>query len=194
MKIECIGEYGLSQSLFGLGLSHGLTSGINSWAGVPEDVKERLHKVAEKLCAKDGGHNKFLRQIEFWWDATFPRFLWQEVDQYRVGVTTQSESTIHTIMSRDLTQEDFEEPIHPWALEVLNLLIGDYKKSKNGHLFMQLKNDLPEGFLQRRVWSLSLAQMKNIYHQRKAHRLPQWKSICEAFVDATPEFLRGIYA
>lgn len=193
MKIELIDMYGIEPALFGIGLSHGLTSGYEDFASLTPELRQRLYGVAEKLCAKDGGHNKFLRQIMFWWDATFPRYLWQEVDQYRVGVTTQSESTMHTIMSRDLTQEDFEDPIHPGALEVLNLLIGDYKKSKNGHLFMQLKNDLPEGFLQRRVWSLSLAQMKNIYHQRRNHRLPQWKMICDAFVENTPMWLRGIY-
>ena len=193
MKIELFDMYGVEPALFGIGLSHGLTSGYEDWASLTPELRKRLYEVAEKLAPKDGGHNKFLRQIAFWWDATFPRFLWQEVDQYRIGVTTQSESTMHTIMSRDLAQEDFEQPIHPGALEVLNLLIGDYKKSKNGHLFMQLKNDLPEGFLQRRIWTLSLANMKNIYHQRKSHRLPQWRDICEAFVEATPDFLRGIY-
>ena len=73
-------------------------------------------------------------------------------DQYRIGVTTQSESTIHRIMHRELSQSDFERPIsHPYLYH-LNLLIKKYKETKDKELFFQLKNDLPEGFLQRRIW------------------------------------------
>ncbi len=193
MKIELFDMCGIEPALFGIGLSHGLTSGCENWASLTPEFRKHLYEVAEKLAPKDGGHNKFLRQIEFWWDATFPRFLWQEVDQYRIGVTTQSESTMHTIMHRELTQDDFETPIPIDHLYHLNRLIAKYKETKSEEMFLLLKNDLQEGFLQRRVWSLSLASMKNIYHQRKHHRLPQWRGICEAFVEATPDFLRGIY-
>lgn len=203
MKIELINCRGFNAALFGIGLSHGLTSGkrpedISDPVGdeMPNELRERLEKVAGRLAPMDGGHNKFLRQIVYWWDATLPRFLWQEVDQYRIGVTTQSESTMHTIMHRNLVQDDFEEPIHPTILEHVNGCINFYKiaSPENKQVwFLKLKNELPEGFLQRRVWSMSLANMKNIYHQRRNHRLPQWKQICEAFVEATPDFLRGMY-
>jgi hypothetical protein len=36
--------------------------------------------------------------------------------------------------------------------------------------------------------------MKNIWRQRRSHRLPQWRQVCSAFAEATPEFLRGVYA
>ena len=200
MKIELINCRGFNAALFGIGLSHGLTSGkrledIGSPVGdeMPNDLRERLEKVAGRLAPMDGGHNKFLRQIAYWWDATFPRFLWQEVDQYRIGVTTQSESTMHTITHRELTQDDFEYEIHPFILGGLNGLIEGYRETKSDKAFLLLKNQLPEGFLQRRVWSLSLANMKNIYAQRKNHRLPQWQIVCQAFVEETPIWLRGIY-
>ncbi len=199
MKIELMGSAGFVSALFGIGLSYGLTSGksaddIHPFAEpVDENLHDRLIKIASNLCTKNGGEDKFLRQITYWWDATFPRFLWQEVDQYRIGVTTQSESTMHTLMHRDLVQEDFEDEIYKETLFNINQLIKIYRETKSEEAFLQVKNILPEGFLQRRVWSMSLANMKNIYHQRKSHRLPQWKLICEAFVKATPEFLRGIY-
>ena len=200
MKIELIESAGIVPALFGIGLSHGLTSGkktddIHPFAEPrDENLWDRLTHVATKLAPKDGGHNKFLRQIVFWWDATFPRFLWQEVDQYRIGVTTQSESTMHTIAKRNLTYGDFEEPISPSLLNYLNDVIKKYNETNDLGLFMWLKNILPEGFLQRRIWSLSLANMKNIHAQRKSHRLPQWQTICSSFVEATPEFLRGVYS
>ena len=193
MKIDFLGTSGVDAALLGLGLSYGLTSEYSSMYYVPEETKKRLYQIAGKLACKGGGEDKFLRQIVYWWDATFPRFLWQEVDQYRIGVTTQSESTIHTIMHRELTQDDFEYDISLFQLDYLNRLIAKYKETKSEEAFLKLKNGLPEGFLQRRVWSLSLANMKNIYAQRHRHRLPQWHLVCQAFVDATPGFLQGIY-
>ena len=44
-----------------------------------------------------------------------------------------------------------------------------------------------------RIWQLSLAQMLNIYRQRKAHRLQEWRQVCDAFVENTPYLFREIY-
>ena len=193
MKIDFLGTSGVDAALLGLGLSYGLTSEYSSMYYVPEETKKRLYQIAGKLARKGGGEDKFLRQIVYWWDVKAPRFWFAEADTYKVATTAQSESTMHTIMHRELTQEDFEYDISLFQLDYLNRLIAKYKETKSEEAFLKLKNGLPEGFLQRRVWSLSLANMKNIYHQRKRHRLPQWKLVCQAFVDATPGFLQGIY-
>lgn len=193
MKINLMNSSGLDCSLFGLGLSFALTLPYACWHDVPEETKRRLYEIAEKLCTRDGGENKFLRQCMYVWSVEAPRYWWIEADTYKVATVAQSASTMHTIMHRELTQEDFETPIPTDHLYHLNRLIAKYKETKSEEAFLKLKNDLPEGFLQRRVWSLSLANMKNIYHQRKRHRLPQWHLVCQAFVDATPGFLQGIY-
>ena len=193
MKIQFLKRSGVSECLLGLGLSYGLTSDYEKWQDVPEPGQERVACVAKKLAGKGGGEDKFLRMVQYWWDIKAPRFIWQEIDQYRIGVTTQSESTIHSIIHRELMQQDFERPIsHPYLYH-LNLLIKKYKETKDKELFLQLKNDLPEGFLQRRIWQLSLAQMLNIYKQRKNHRLPEWKCVCDAFVENTPYLFREMF-
>ena len=193
MNIELIGAYGGDAALLGLGFSYGLTTTYETWNDVPEETKLRLYKIAEKLCSRDGGENKFLRQMMYFWSVEAPRYWWQEASTYKVATVEQSSSTMHTIMHGELVQENFETPIPIDHLNHLNRLITKYKETKSEETFLLLKNDLPEGFLQRRVWSLSLANMKNIYHQRKHHRLPQWHLVCQAFVDATPGFLQGIY-
>jgi hypothetical protein len=96
-------------------------------------------------------------------------------------------------MDRELTQEDFERPFSHPHLYHLNLLIKKYKETRDKELFLQLKNSLPEGFLQRRIWHLSLAQMLNIYRQRKSHRLKEWGVVCNAFVKHTPYLFSNIY-
>ena len=193
MKIKYLEHHGIGSCLLGLGLSYGFTSKYDKWEDVPEGEQTRITIIAQRLAGKGGGEDKFLRMVQYWWNVTAPRYLWQEIDQYRIGVTTQSESTIHCIMHRELTQEDFECPIsHPYLYH-LNLLIKKYKETRDKELFLQLKNSLPEGFLQRRIWQLSLAQMLNIFKQRKNHRLPEWKCVCDAFVKHAPYLFRGMF-
>ena len=193
MKIQFLKRSGVSECLLGLGLSYGLTSDYECWQDVPEEIQERVACVAKKLANKGNGENKFLRQCIYYWDVTAPRYWWSEADTYKVATVAQSESTMHTITHRELTQQDFEHPISRPYLYHLNLLIKKYKETKDKELFLQLKNDLPEGFLQRRIWQLSLAQMLNIYKQRIHHRLPEWKCVCDAFVENTPYLFREMY-
>ena len=201
MKIELIERAGLVPALFGIGLSYGLTSGksvddIHPFAEpVDKNLHDRLVKIASKLCTKSGGEDKFLRQIIYWWDVTAPRYWWIEADTYKVGTTAQSESTMHRITARPLSAlADFEEPVDSDTVNKLNNHIKWYKETDcDIEEFMAIKNSLPEGFLQRRIWTLNLANMKNIYNQRRNHKLPQWKEVCKAFIEATPDFLRGMY-
>ena len=193
MKIHLLGAYGGDAALLGLGLSYGLTTPYDYWDDVPEETKQRLYKIAEKLCVRDGGENKFLRSMVYYWSVEAPRFWWCEADTYKISTVAQSSSTMHTIMNGKLTQEDFEYEIPMFTLGQLNGLIEGYKATKNQDAFLKLKNMLPEGFLQRRIWTLNLANMKNIYVQRRHHRLPQWQIVCQAFMEETPVWLRGIY-
>ena len=193
MEIRLMRAEGLSEALFGIGLSYGLTSEYECWDAVPFDKVERLKKTASVLCRKGGGEDKFLRQIAFWWDVRAPRYWWAEADTYKVATAAQSESTMHTVMRRPLEDSDFEAPVPGSVRNSLNRMFLEYSETKDERVFLELKNSLPEGFLQRRIWTLNLANMKNIHRQRKSHRLPQWRQVCEAFAEATPEFLRGMY-
>lgn len=195
MEIRLMRMEGLSEALFGIGLSYGLTSEYEGWDDVPFDRRMKLQEIAAKLCKAGAGEDKFLRQVVCWWDVTAARYWWAEADTYKVGTVAQSESTMHTIMRRLLTQDDFDEWGIPEShLAYLNGLVAQFGETKgNRSEFIRLKNALPEGFLQRRIWTLNLANMKNIHRQRKNHRLPQWRMVCDAFVEATPGFLTRMY-
>ena len=193
MEIHLMRMEGLQEALFGIGLSYGVTSGIADASLVPEEKLERLKEIASKLCKAGAGEDKFLRQVVCWWDVRAPRYWWAEADTFKVGTVAQSESTMHTIIRHPLTNADFEAPV-PYAVRnSLDRMWREYRDTNDPKLFFELKNALPEGFLQRRIWTLNLANMKNIHRQRRNHRLPQWHAVCGAFRDATPEFLRGMY-
>lgn len=164
MILRILKEAGYNEAILGLSLSKGATI-------------ERAQAVAIKLAEMDGGHNKVLESVYVWFDITAPRFWWQEADTYRLS-TKQSGSTMHTIQSRLLTQSDFEEPIHEEMLNWINTLVGKYAASKKIDDLVTLKNSLPEGFLQRRIWVMNYKCLRNILLQRTTHRLPQWKHFC----------------
>ena len=184
MKTSVIsGPCFVDEALFGIGLSYGLTGGMTCDAAFRKSpVYKQLEKVSKKLAHQQGGHNKFLETITLTLDITAPRYWWQEFDTYRVGVTKQSESTMHTIMARELTDDDFEGGTFDHILEELNAIRRDYFIAEDTHdeaekkrCFMDMKNALPEGFLQRRIVCLNLKALQNMYMQRKNHRLPEWQ-------------------
>lgn len=174
MKTRIVKEAGYWIAAFGFSLSYNSTV-------------ERAKQLFPTFAFKQGGENKFLESIMIWLDVTAPRFWWQEADTYRVGTTKQSASTMHTVMKKELTNDDFEYPIHEDILKELNYNIWCYNDLSSSpakeSYFLAIKNILPEGFLQRRIWMMSYKTLQNIYNQRKNHRLPQWKTF---FMDVIP--------
>ena len=138
-----------------------------------------MDKVSKSLCKLDGGHNKFLESIVVWIDINAPRYWWQEFDTYRVGITKQSESTIHTLLKNKLTQDNFESNIPEEFLNYLNVIINKYDGKSRIEMTKEIKNVLPEGFLQRRVVCTNYKVLKNMIGQRKNHTLGGWKILLD---------------
>jgi len=168
MKTVVLKEAGYEEAALGFSLSY----------------NSNYHRAMELMpvfAFKQGGENKFLESIMIWLDVTAPRFWWQEADTYRVGTSKQSESTMHTICKNPLTSENFECPIEEEMLWEINNSINWYNDKNNTpedkeYYFVAIKNMLPEGFLQRRIWALNYKVLQNMYNQRKNHRLPQWRN------------------
>jgi len=168
MQVTVLDEYGYELALLGLSLSY-------------KQDTERMPEVARRLALKSGGHNKFLESIVLWLDITAPRFWWQQFDTYRVGVTKQSESTMHTMTKRPLTQEE----IPAETLAYLNQLIAEKD-------WKQVKWLLPESFLQRRIVCLNYMALQRMLRQRATHKLEEWRVFIDQVLGqvAHPEFLK----
>lgn len=141
----------------------------------PKDME-----LAKKLIMRGREHRKFLRQIMIWFDINIPRFVWQELDTYKVSTVRNSCSTMNTLGKRDLDQSAFERPIPELTLEGVNKLgrlLREAKEDGEGvrEARVQLKNDLPEGFLQMATYMLSYETALTAILQRERHRLPQWR-------------------
>lgn len=170
MNVHILNEYGLDEALLGLGLSFGKTSDLTT--PLTKDTKLSLYDRAAKLAGLGLGHDKFLRSIMVVLDINAPIYWWSEFDTYKVGTVAQSESKMHTLMKKPLTQACFEGHIGIPHLRLLEVL------RKSGD-FEGLLNALPMSFLQRRIVTCNYAVLRNIYCQRKAHKLPQWREFCQ---------------
>lgn len=171
MDVKVLKEAGYEEALLGISLSYGA------------DI-DRMPSVAKKLANKDGGHNKFLESICVWLDIDAPRYWWSQFDTYRIGVTKQSESTMHTLTKQILTLSDFQHHVPFKFLDVINEAIQ--KKDLE-----YAKSLLPESFLQRRIVCTNYKALRGIVHQRSTHKLWEWKLFCNRLEEQVefPEFI-----
>lgn len=120
----------------------------------PKSVDGNISMADEKLLnalvnAGDD-HAKVTRGIVAYLEINAPRYWWAEMDTYRIGrETLASESTMH-IQGHGLSEDEL----------------------------VAMKSSLTEGTMQRRIVMLSYQTLRRIYHQRKHHRLPEWRGFC----------------
>jgi hypothetical protein len=185
MKLIVLEEHGYESALKGLALSYYREGySFNDWWGIEREAKAK--KQLETLAFKGGGHNKALESIVVWLLITAHRGWWQEMDTYRVGVSKNSASSMHTLLKEPVTAANFEEGTSILLIDNLNKLIAE-KADIN-----VVKCNLPEGYLQTRQLCINYMTLQNILRQREGHRLKQWKVFIEQVLGQVehPELLK----
>lgn len=146
--------------------------------------------LSDRLAKSGGSHSKHLRMIQVWAEIWAPRYWWQEFDTYRHGVERLSTSTMHTLTKTTLTPDCFEWSGDRAALDAmilhLNELIEKYRMADkagaplNRELaFRQLKQSLPECFIQRRTVMMSYQALRHMRVDRTGHRLREWRKFLD---------------
>lgn len=152
--------------------------------------------LAKRLITAGAEHAKFLRQIQVWVDITQPRYWWGEFDTYKFN-TKNSCSTMHKLLNNkeEITKDDFYYNSEVENTVILIAKILDeyrllYLKSKDAEeknkLLIKAKQILLESFLQLRTVNTNYAELRNIYKQRKNHKLKnEWGAFCK-WVEGLP--------
>ncbi len=181
----------------------GMRNPMNSWKNNdtyglkigPKDID-----LAERLIAAGQPNEKFLRQIFVSIDIKAPLYWWKEMDTYKVGTTSDSCSTMHKIMAKEFSINDFSCDNNSVATDMYDKLIDylnelrqyyldtkdKYKTQSNNPYWRALIQILPEGYNQLRTWTGSYANLRNIYQQRKSHKLTEWISFCSYIAQNAP--------
>jgi hypothetical protein len=192
MYVKVLKEAGYEEALLGLSLSfYDHAEALATWWN--DEKKVRAARRAKALALKGGGHNKYLASIQLWLYVQAPRAWWSEFDTYKVGVTTNSSSTMHTLDKRFVTPSDFEKGTCFIAIGAFNDALRDYKDETSAidKNITSLKMNLPEGWLQERQISLNYMALQNIFKQRRGHRLLFWDDFLNSLLEQVehPEFL-----
>jgi len=158
--------------------------------------------LAQKLVLAGPEHCKFMRQIFVSVDITAPIYWWKEFDTYKVGTTANSTSTMHKLTSKPITKDCFEFD-NGDELEITNYTIphggecgvvySDYQEdiidmcetlrqkyleTKDKRYWRALVQILPQSWLQTRTITMSYSNLRNMYFQRRNHKLVEWLQFC----------------
>ena len=142
--------------------------------------------LAQRMIKAGSSDRKFLRQIMVSVDITGPLYWWKEFDTYKIGTTANSTSTMHKISSTPITPtcfelDDYNNEVFNPELFINNLetLRKKYNETKDQRYWKELIRWLPEGWLQTRTVTLNYEILRNIYSQRRHHRLTEWHQFCD---------------
>lgn len=161
-------------------------------------------RLARALIKAGPSHSKFMRMIFCYIDISAPLYWWKQFDTHRFGVEKISESTMHSILVKEFSRDDFEdvdipdksssEYISYWMdMDKIIAKLNVYRnralanKDMKKHYEKMIYSMLPDSFIQKRRMVMSYQAMRNIYILRRGHKLGQWKELCDAF-ESIPEF------
>lgn len=180
MRIETLEIAGWASALQALRLSYGKECrsevkvneamlDMRNRVGFGEDYPERWESITrvnmnakdlellQRLVLAGDEHAKVLRGVIVWARISMPVYMWAEMETYIAGhQRLMSESTMH-IDCRGLSGEELQKA----------------------------KAEIPMGKELTKVDFFSYQCLRNIYRQRKNHRLPEWHEICK-WIESLP--------
>ncbi len=183
MKVKNIKWYGLGEAL--------------DHAGLPYDKGcPQIGTLTKLANATQRSHAKFMRQIMLGFVVEAPLYWWTEFDTYKNGVSRMSNSTMHTLLSKKLDYDDFEIGCSLNFYDELFDRIEWVKKQDNytdAEKLLVIKKILPSGYKYTSYITMNYEVLRNMYHDRISHRLPEWQVFLKAFehIPYFDEFIVG---
>lgn len=204
MKVENVRIYDLEESLIAAGYPMRTVAEIGELG--EKDLK-RGHNLSKACDRGNGAHGQFMTGIRVNFDLTFTNKAWVEAERYRFLEFVSSQSTMHRITKFNL-REQYNEYVDSRIIDIMEEKVAEYNKlvemrdSLNEYAAEQLKKDLndaitkkylqilysnPAGFNITARMTTNYRCLKNIYIQRKNHRLPEWREFCK-WIETLPYF------
>ena len=166
-------------------------------------------KLAQTLIKAGNEHRKFMRQIFVSVDITAPLYWWKEFDTYKVGTVANSTSTMHKLATTPITLDCFEiddydrnlsladnpkdddglDNISTFEEDIIYVLENirqKYLETKDKRYWKELVRWLPESWLQKRTITMNYENIRNMYFQRKNHKLTEWSKSFIKWVESLP--------
>lgn len=149
-----------------------------------EDITPRVKALGR--CETGTGHDNFLNGIIVQFDLSFTIKAWTEAERYHFLEFVSSQSTMHRIAQMDVRNQ-CNEYVTENTIKEVERLKEQYLNDKTAENYLTLLYNVPVGFRLTARMTTNYRQLKTIYHQRKTHRLPEWREFCK-WCEKLPSF------
>ena len=207
MKVENVRIYDLEESLIAAGYPMRTVAEIGE---LDEKDLRRGHNLSKACDRGNGAHGQFMTGIRVNFDLTFTNKAWVEAERYRFLEFVSSQSTMHRITKFNL-REQYNEYVDPRIIDIMEEKVADYNylqekikefektnnysndeiykilQNKANNLYLEILYSNPAGFNLTARMTTNYRCLKNIYIQRKNHRLPEWREFCK-WIETLPYF------
>lgn len=208
MKVENVRIYDLEESLIAAGYPMRTVAEIGE---LDEKDLKRGHNLSKACDKGNGAHGQFMTGIRVNFDLTFTNKAWVEAERYRFLEFVSSQSTMHRITKFDL-REQYNEYVDERIIDIMEEKVREYNKlqeqvkqaetigstfvfednlkilkNKATRLYLEILYSNPAGFNLTARMTTNYRCLKNIYIQRKNHRLPEWREFCK-WIETLPYF------
>ena len=186
MRVENVKVYDLEESLHASGYPLRTTT---NWTETEEATLKRAKNLSH---AADwvGAHDQFLTGILVSFDLTFSNKAWVEAERYRFLSFVSSSSTMHRITKFDIKKQ-CNKYVDSRIIDIVQEKINEYnrlsslegqdkeRESQKKELYLEILYNIPAGFELTARLTTNYRCLKNIWRQRRDHRLPEWREFCE---------------
>lgn len=138
------------------------------------------------------GHDQFLTGILVSFDLEASIKMWVELQRYHFIDFVSSQSTMHRVTKMNFGGQ-CNDYVWGETINRMNGCIEEYNKIKDKgsqaatDLYLEILYNVPTGFGLTARLTTNYRQLKTIYHQRRNHRLPEWRRFCSEIEDL-PKF------
>lgn len=193
----------------------GMRNPMNSWSKSDSvfysdfscQIGQNDLDLMERLIKSGAEHRKFLRMIHVQMDIEAPLYWWKEFETYKIGIVSNSCSTMHKIHEKEFTIDDFSHEhlintgcdlfnvewdnglfnrniqpmdfLNGYIIHSLNVVRKKFLETKDKDYWWQMIQLLPSSYNQLRTVDLDYEVLLNQYFQRKDHKLDEWRIYCE---------------
>lgn len=183
-KIENVEIYGINKSIISSGNAMRTVIDDNSKQPSDKDLQRAIKLANTETGA---GHDNFLNGIIIQFDLYAPLYMWKQIQRYHFLDFISSQSTMHRLTKFKVSEccvEDTDEVI----LARYQVLLDEYNNlvEKDNKKWRTLVASLPCGFVLGATMTTNYRQLKTIYHQRKNHKLDEWKDFCK-WIESLPK-------
>lgn len=136
------------------------------------------------LSRAGAGHNNWLKSVIVQMDVEAPQYVWMQIERYQFFTIISSQSKMHRLTRMNLGYGFLDGCYSSGAKENAELFISLYKKGNCD--IEDMLNNVPMGLELTAGISTNYMCLRNMYHQRKNHRLKFWTEVFCPWVESLP--------